>query len=54
LKRGTRLIDFIKEINEKWAERFKGAKLYDKDLKNFRVVGRNYELKDGDVVEIKI
>jgi small GTP-binding protein len=54
LKRGARLIDFIKEINEKWVERFKGAKLYDKDLKNFRVLGRNYELKDGDVVEIKI
>jgi Predicted GTPase len=54
LKRGTKLIDFVKEINEKWVERFKGAKLYEKGLKNFKIVGRDYELKDGDIVEIKI
>jgi small GTP-binding protein len=54
LRRGTKLIDFVKEINEEWAERFKGAKLYDKDLKSFKIVGGDYVLKDEDVIEIKI
>jgi len=52
LKKGRKLIDFVKEINEEWAERFKGAKLYDKDLKNFKIVGKYYELKDEDIIEI--
>jgi small GTP-binding protein len=54
LKEGTRLIDFVEEIKKEWVEKFKGAKLYDKNLKNFKIVGRDYLLKDGDVVEIKI
>jgi small GTP-binding protein len=52
LKRGTKLIDFVKEINEEWVERFKGAKLYEKDLKSFKIVGKYYELKDEDIIEI--
>ncbi len=54
LKKGSRLIDFVKEINKEWAEKFKGAKLYEKNLKNFKMVGRDYLLRDGDIVEIKI
>jgi small GTP-binding protein len=54
LKRNTKLIDFVKEINKEWAEKFKGARLYQDDLKNFKVVGRDYILKDGDIIEIKI
>jgi len=54
LKKGTKLADFVKEINEKWVEKFKGARLYEKNLKSFRIVGRDYVLKDGDIVEIKI
>jgi small GTP-binding protein len=52
LKKGTKLIDFVKEINEEWVGKFKGAKLYEKDLKNFKIVGREQILEDGDVVEI--
>jgi small GTP-binding protein len=54
LKKGTKLIDFVKEINKEWEEKFKGARLYEKNLKNFKLVGREYILKDGDIVEIKI
>lgn len=54
LKKGTKLIDFVKEINEDWVEKFKGAKLYGKDLKSFQMVGRDYLLKDEDIIEIKI
>jgi ribosome-interacting GTPase 1 len=54
LKKGVRLIDFVKEINEEWVEKFKGAKLYEKNLKSFKIVGRDYILSDGDILEIKI
>ena len=54
LKEGTKLIDFVKEIRKDWVLKFKGAKLYEKNLKNFKIVGRDYVLKDGDIVEIKI
>lgn len=53
LKTNTKLIDFVKEINQDWVKKFKGAKLYEKDLKSFRFVGRDYLLKDGDVIEVK-
>jgi len=52
LPKGTLLIDFIKEINEEWLKRFKGAKLYRKDLKGFKIVGKEYILKDLDIIEI--
>jgi small GTP-binding protein len=54
LKKDTKLIEFVKEINEEWIEKFKGAKLYSKDLKSFQMVGKDYVLKDGDIIEIKI
>jgi ribosome-interacting GTPase 1 len=52
LKRGTKLIDFVKEINEEWVKKFKGARLYEKNLKNFKIVGKYYELRDEDIIEI--
>jgi small GTP-binding protein len=52
LKRGTKLIDFVKEINEEWLKEFKGARLYEKNLKNFKIVGKYYELNDEDIIEI--
>lgn len=54
LKEGTKLIEFVEEINEEWIKKFKGAKLYSTDLKHFIMVGREYILKDGDIIEIKI
>jgi small GTP-binding protein len=52
LKKGTKLIDFVKEINEEWVKKFKGARLYEKNLKNFKIVGKYYELRDEDIIEI--
>lgn len=54
LKEGVKLIDFVKKINEEWVKNFKGAKLYETNLKGFKIVGRDYNLKDGDIIEIKI
>ncbi len=53
LKKGSRAIDLAEEIDEGLAKEFKGAKLYKKDLKRFQMVGRNYVLMDGDIIEIK-
>lgn len=52
LKKESRLIDFAMKINENWAKKFRGAKLYQKNSKKFQIVGRDYILQDGDVVEI--
>ncbi|MBC7074174.1 50S ribosome-binding GTPase [Candidatus Parcubacteria bacterium] len=52
-KKGIKLIDFLKEINKEWANKFKGAKLYTLDLKKFQLVGKEYQLKDGDIIELK-
>jgi small GTP-binding protein len=54
IKKDKKLIDFVKEINKEWEEKFKGAKLYSKDLKSFKIVGRDYLLREGDIIEIKI
>jgi len=54
LKKGTKLIELVEKINEEWVKKFRGAKLYEKNLKNFKMVGRDYQLKDEDIVEIKI
>lgn len=53
LKEGATLKEFVKEINEEWLFSFKKARLYDKDLKNFILVGKDYLLKDGDIIELK-
>jgi small GTP-binding protein len=53
LKKGTKLIELAERINENFAKTFKGAKLYSQDLKTAKLVGRDYILKDGDIVEIK-
>ncbi len=53
LKEGTKLIDWVEEINEEMAEKFKGARLYKESLKSFQIVGRDYILQDGDIIEIK-
>jgi ribosome-interacting GTPase 1 len=53
LKKETKLIELAERINENFAKTFKGAKLYSQDLKTAKLVGRDYILKDGDIVEIK-
>lgn len=53
MKRGTKLNELLDKINEEWAGKFKGAKRYKKNLEQFEIVGRDYLLQDGDVLEIK-
>lgn len=53
LKKGTKLIEWVEEINKEMVKKFQGAKLYKKDLKSFQLVGKDYILEDGDIIEIK-
>ncbi|MEM5874980.1 MAG: GTPase [Candidatus Aenigmatarchaeota archaeon] len=52
LKRGDRIKDLIKKINEEWLKTFKFARIYDNTIFSGKKVGLDYELKDGDVVEL--
>lgn len=54
LKKGTKLIEWVEEINKEMVKKFQGAKLYKKDLKSFQLVGKDYVLQDGDIIEIKV
>jgi small GTP-binding protein len=51
-KKGTTVIEFVKEIHQNLAQNFKGAKLYQKGKDHPIIVGKDYLLKDGDVIEI--
>lgn len=52
LKRGSKIEDFIKKLNQKWIEKFQYAKI----KRNNKIIraGLNYILEDMDIVELKI
>jgi len=52
LKKGTKLIEFVQEIHQSLAQNFKGAKLYKKEKTHPIIIGKDYLLEDGDVIEV--
>jgi len=52
VKRKTKLIALAKQISEDFAFSFKYARVFRKNSKKFRIVGKDYLLKDGDIIEI--
>jgi len=52
LKKGEKLISLVEKLNKEWLKKFKGAKIFSNDLKSFRILGKNYLLKDGDIIQI--
>jgi len=48
----VRVKDVCERLGDFFVEKFKYAKVYDRDLKRSKKVGINYRLKDGDIVEI--
>jgi len=54
MKKGSRLIELIEKINPQYLEKFKYARLLKKDSPKIQIVGKDYLLKDEDIVEIHI
>ncbi len=54
MKKGSRLIELIEKINPQYLEKFKYARLLRKDSPKIQIVGKDYLLKDEDIVEIHI
>jgi small GTP-binding protein len=52
-KKNSTILDLIKEINPDLISRFKMAKLFKENIKSPRIVGKDYILKDGDIIEIR-
>jgi len=52
LKKGSTVKDFAKEIHKDFVENFAFARIFDSTQFSSRKVGLNYELKEGDAVEI--
>ena len=44
--------DVCERLGKIFVEKFKFAKVYDRELNRAKKVGINYKLKDGDIVEI--
>lgn len=54
LKKGAKLIELASQIHESLAQNFKYAKLFKKELKKPQIVGKDYILEDGDIIEIRV
>lgn len=54
LKKGSKVRDAILKINKSFLENFKFAKIYDNSKFSPKKVGLDYELKDGDILEIHV
>jgi len=51
-KKGTTLLKLVEEIHQELVANFKYARLFKKGLKEGKVVGKDYLLEDGDIIEI--
>ena len=51
-KNDSRLIDLISEIHQDLAQKFKYARLFERNSKTATIIGKDYLLKDGDIVEV--
>ena len=54
MKKGSTLEDFTKEIHKDFHEKLKFAKVWGSTTFDGQMVQRDYELQDGDVVELRI
>ncbi len=54
LKKNSQLIELANQIHQDFFSSFRYAKLFKKDSKNPRFVGKDYLLQDGDIIEIHI
>ena len=52
MKKGVRLIDLVKEIHYDLTFKFKYGRLFKRTSKKPMIVGKDYLLEDGDIIEI--
>jgi len=52
IKKNTPLIELVPKINPRFSSAFKYAKLFKKNSKVSQIVGKDYILQDGDIIEI--
>ncbi len=52
VKKGTKVIELAKEINKDFVSSLKYVKLFRKNSPKFQIVGKDYLLKDEDIIEI--
>jgi hypothetical protein len=52
MRKNSRLIDLADQIHAGFSSSFKYAKLYTKNTKNPKIVGKDYICQDGDIIEI--
>ncbi|HOK35415.1 MAG TPA: 50S ribosome-binding GTPase [Candidatus Pacearchaeota archaeon] len=52
LKQGTKLIELVEKINKDFLSSFKYARLLRKNSRQVKIVGKDYILKDEDIIEI--
>ena len=51
-RKGTTVIDMAREIHKDFEKSYKTARIYSEDKYNGQRVGRDFELRDGDVIEL--
>jgi hypothetical protein len=54
LPRGSRIQDFGAKLHKDFQSRLKSARIWGQGLYDGQMVGRDHELKDGDIVELKL
>ena len=52
LKKNSRLIELASKIHKDFSSSFKYAKLFKPNSKRSRIIGKDYILQDGDIIEI--
>jgi len=54
LPQGSRVQDFGAKLHKDFQSRLKSARIWGQGLYDGQMVGRDHELKDGDIVELKL
>jgi ribosome-interacting GTPase 1 len=53
-RKGTTVIEMAREIHKDFAKSYKTARIYSEDKYNGQRVGKDFELRDGDIIELVV
>ena len=54
LKKGGTVLDFAEKVHKDFAQNLKSARVWGADVHDGQMAGRDHELHDGDIVELKM